>query len=171
MGRKTVSKAYAELTAAEKGPFGCTPCEEDQVDVRLSNGLGFRACGAVAQRVKAALEQSLVDGQKIAGVVGYRPQVSKGEMDALGNRTVLSNHSFGVAFDLSEEHNGLYNHCPHWGPGCALAKGGPYNPGGDPLSLTETSPAVRRMKEAGFDWGGLLPGRQKDFMHFSPNGY
>ena len=83
----------------------------------------------------------------------------------------LSNHSFGVAFDLNEEQNGLYNDCPRWGPSCVLAKGGAYRPGADPLSLTESSPATRRMKEAGFDWGGLLPGRQKDFMHFSPSGY
>jgi hypothetical protein len=171
MGRRAVSKPYAELSPEERGPLGCTPCEEDQVEVRLSGGLTFRACRAVAARVRAALEASLADGQRLVSVVGYRPQVSKGATDERGNRTQLSNHSFGVAFDLNEGANGLYNACPRWSPGCALAKGGPYRPGADVLSLTEESPAVRRMKEAGFDWGGLLPGRQKDFMHFSPNGY
>jgi hypothetical protein len=168
--RKVVAKPYAELSAAEKGPLGCTPCEEDQAAVRLSDGLSFRACRAVAERVRAALEQSLADGQKLVSVVGYRPQVSKGALDGLGNRTALSNHSFGVAFDLNEDANGLYSDCPRWGSGCARTKGGPYRPG-EPLSLTESSPAVVRLKQAGFGWGGLLPGRQKDFMHFSPNGY
>jgi hypothetical protein len=170
LGRRAVAKPYSELTAEEKGPLGCTPCEEDQVEVRLSDGLRFRACRVVAARVRAALEASLADGQRLVGVVGYRPQVSKGAADAQGNRTLLSNHSFGVAFDLNEDFNGLYDRCPTWGPGCVLIKDGPYRPGSE-LSLTEASPAVRRMKEAGFDWGGLLPGKQKDFMHFSPNGY
>ncbi len=168
--RRAVDKLYDELSPEEKGPLGCTPCEEDQVRVTLSDGLSFRACRAAADRVRAALEQSLADGQKLVSVVGYRPQVSKGAMDGLGNRTALSNHSFGVAFDLNEDHNGLYNECRRWGPECRLAKGGPYRPG-EPLSLTEASPAVKRMAQAGFSWGGLLPGRQKDFMHFSPNGY
>jgi hypothetical protein len=164
-----VDKPYAELSASEKGPFGCTPCEEDQVDVTLSDGLRFRACRIAAERVRDALERSLSDGQRLVSVIGYRPQVSKGDMDGLGNRTRLSNHSFGVAFDLNEAYNGLYNDCPRWGPGCVLAKGGPYRPG-EALSLTPASPAVKRLKSAGFVWGGALAGRQKDFMHFSPGG-
>lgn len=169
--RRKVSKAYSELTPAEKGPLGCTPCVEDQVEVALSNGLKFQVCKKAAEPVKKALEAALSKGQKIVSVVGYRAQMSKGDVDKDGNRTVLSNHAFGTAVDLNEEHNGLYENCIAWGPKCRLRKGGRYRPGTDPLSLTEESPAMAEMKAAGFEWGGKIEGRQKDFMHFSPTGY
>jgi hypothetical protein len=168
---RSVSKPYGELTRSEKGPLGCTPCEEDQADIVLSNGVGFKACRKAGPAIKTALDAALAKGQKIVSVVAYRPQVSKGPADASGNRTELSNHSFGAAVDLNEEHNGLYDNCPAWSKKCALRKGGAYRPGADPLSLSKESPAVVEMKKAGFLWGGEIEGRQKDFMHFSPTGY
>jgi hypothetical protein len=169
LSRRTVNKPYGRLTEAEKGPLGCTPCAEDQVDVQLSNGLEFKSCWAVAEKIRLVLEDSLREGQRIVSVVGYRPQMSRGSLDRQGNRTGLSNHSFGVALDLNEDYNGLYNDCLEWGRRCVLAKGGPYRPGHE-LSLTGDSPVVKRMGAAGFRWGGRLAGRQKDFMHFSPTG-
>lgn len=168
--RKEVAKPYAELTEREKGPLGCTPCEEDQEEVRLSNGLKFKVCRQASGAVRRALEAALSQGQRIVSVVGYRPQVSRGPVDGQGNRTQLSNHSFGVAVDLNEEHNGLYERCPVWSPACRLRKGGPYRPGSDPLSLTPEGPAVAELGKEGFRWGGVLEGQQKDFMHFSSSG-
>jgi hypothetical protein len=168
--RKEVVKPYAELTAKEQGPLGCTPCEEDQESILLSNGLKFKACRQASGAVRRALEAALSKGQRIVSIVGYRPQVSRGPVDPQGNRTELSNHSFGVAVDLNEEHNGLYERCPVWSPDCRLRKGGPYRPGTDPLSLTPDGPAVTELKKEGFLWGGLLEGLQKDFMHFSTAG-
>lgn len=167
---RKVAKPYSQLTAQEKGPLSCTPCEADQVPVKLSNGLEFQACRFVADKVRGALEASLSRGQKIISVVGYRAQMSKGPADQDGNRTELSNHAFGVALDVNESANGLYNRCFSWSPGCVLGKGGPYRPGTE-LSLTEKSPVVEEMRKIGYDWGGKIAGRQKDFMHFSPSGY
>jgi len=169
--RGSVSKPYAELTDKEKGPLGCTPCAEDQAEVALSNGIKFTACRKAGDAIKRALEASLAQGQPIRSVVGYRPQVSRGPADRKGDRTELSNHSFGAAVDVNEEHNGLYENCLAWSKTCALRKGGPYRPGADPMSLTDGSPAVSELKKAGFLWGGRIAGRQKDFMHFSPTGY
>ncbi|MBI5243751.1 MAG: M15 family metallopeptidase [Elusimicrobia bacterium] len=97
--------------------------------------------------------------------------MSRGPTDGRGNRTEISNHSFGAAVDLNEENNGLYEKCFAWSKKCALRKGGRYRPGEDPLSLREESPAVVELKKAGFLWGGRIAGNQKDFMHFSPTGY
>jgi len=168
---RTVSKPYSELTRAEKGPLGCTPCEEDQAEITLSNGSQFTACRKAGPAIKTALEAALAKGQRIVSAVGYRPQVSKGPADKAGNRTELSNHAFGAAVDLNEEHNGLYENCIAWSRKCRLRKGGIYRPGADPLSLSKDSPAVVEMRKAGFSWGGEIEGRQKDFMHFSPTGY
>ena len=166
---RIVAKPYAQLTAKEKGPLGCTPCEEDQVPVQLSNGLRLRACRLVSDQIHGALEAALARGQKIVSVVGYRAQMSKGAADKNGDRTELSNHAFGVAVDVNEDSNGLYNECILWSPKCVLGKGGKYEPGSE-LSLTEKSPVVGEMKKIGYDWGGKIAGRQKDFMHFSPSG-
>ena len=167
---RSVAKPYSQLTDQEKGPLGCTPCEEDQAPVKLSNGLEFRACRRAADKIREVLEAALARGQKIVSVVGYRAQMSKGIADKSGNRTELSNHAFGVAVDVNEGYNGLYNDCVAWSPQCVLGKGGRYRPGSE-LSLTEESPVVQEMKKAGFGWGGKIAGRQKDFMHFSPTGY
>jgi hypothetical protein len=165
-----VDKPYGELEPREKSREGCTPCEEDQETIVLSSGLKFRACRVMASRLKGAMELALAKGQAIKTVVGYRAQMSRGQVDRDGNRTELSNHAFGVAVDINEEFNGLYSNCPHWSPTCELTKGGAYSPG-KPLSLVAESPIVVALGKAGFRWGGEIAGRQKDFMHFSPSGY
>jgi hypothetical protein len=166
-----VAKPRSELAPGEIGPFGCTPCEEDQEEFALSNGLKFKACSKIGGPLREALDAALARGQRIESVLGYRAQRSKGAPDRRGDRTELSNHAFGTAVDVNEEHNGLYENCLRWSGKCRLRKGGPYRPGADPLSLSRESPVVEQLRRAGFSWGGLIEGRQKDFMHFSPSGY
>jgi hypothetical protein len=168
--RRVVEKDRADLSAEERGPLGCTPCREDQAEVSLGNGLRFLACAALAPRLREALDRALAQGAEIRTLVGYRPQMSRGPVDARGNRTQLSNHSFGAAIDVNEMRNGLYDDCLVWSSACRLLKGGPYRPG-ETGSITADSPVVIELEVAGFKWGGRIAGRQKDFMHFSPTGY
>lgn len=165
-----VRKPKSALTEAELGPKGCTPCEEDQVERHLQNGLPFTACAAVADNLLHALDQALAQGAIIESVSVYRPVLSRGPLDAAGRRTVLSDHAFGVAVDLNAEHNGLYDNCPAFSDSCLLIRGGPWKPGEDPLSITDQSPFVRLLGELGWAWGGQMDGKQKDFMHFAPSG-
>lgn len=96
--------------------------------------------------------------------------MTKGDVDALGHRTRFSNHSFGIAIDINEQQNGLYDRCIRFGPACRLRRGGVWNPD-QAGSLTRDSPVVKALGQIGLKWGGAIEGRQKDFMHFSPSGY
>jgi hypothetical protein len=96
--------------------------------------------------------------------------MTKGPVDSAGNRTRFSYHSYGIALDINEDHNGLYENCVRFGPRCRLRRGGQWDPR-QPLSLTQDHPLVRALKRMGFKWGGEIAGKQKDFMHFSPYGY
>jgi len=165
-----VEKRRSELTSSERGPFGCTPCEEDQVHIKLSNGIRYQLCKKVAGPVTDALEEALKQGATINKVVGYRPSMSRGPLNPSGERTRLSNHAFGVAVDINPNHNGLYGSCLVWGPKCKLLKGGPWNPD-VPLSLQPGHPVLTALLKSGLRWGGSIKGNQKDMMHFSPSGY
>lgn len=165
-----VRKTYEELTAKERGPDGCTVCEADQVKVTLSNGISFLTCQRYAGLFVSALNKILSSGRKIESVVSYRPSISKGEADAKGLRTQFSHHAFGAAIDLNENHNGLYTNCLNWNPGCHLIKGGAYRPE-SPESIRDQDEFVTHFKGIGFQWGGKILGKQKDFMHFSLDGY
>lgn len=166
-----VSKWKKDLSKEEIGAFGCTPCREDQKIVQLSNGLSFEACSKVADQFKEVIEKAIKQNTPIITILGYRASKSKGPADERGYRTQLSNHAFGVSLDVNENFNGLYNNCIQWGPQCVLGKGGPYRPHQDPRSLTEDSLIVKEMLKIGFKWGGKIEGVQKDFMHFSVDGY
>ena len=168
--RKRIDKPKSELRPEEIDEWGCTPCIEDQVSVTLSNGVSFQMCTRLAEPVREALEKVLESGLPIDTVVGYRPSMSKGPVDARQNRTQLSNHAFGSALDINEAHNGLYTHCLRWSPSCRLIRGGPWQPG-SAHSLTADHPVVREMMAIGFLWGGEIQGIQKDMMHFSKSGY
>lgn len=149
---------------------GCTICEEDQVRVRLINGVYFKACRLIAKDVEKVLNNSIKNGFVIREVIGYRPQMSRGKLDSFGNRTKLSNHSFGSAIDINPKHNGLYDRCVKWSRGCRLRMGGPWQPETDQLSIPSDGELVKSFQRIGFLWGGRLKGRQKDFMHFSLRG-
>ncbi len=165
----TVDKSRSELTDAEQGPMGCTPCEQDQATVRVDAELELTLCKAALSVVMPALAEARRAGAVIRTLEGYRPSYSKGAPNAQGERTQLSNHAFGVAIDVNAEWNGLYDHCLAWGPGCRLIKGGAWQPG-SPEGLHAEHPLVVALERAGWAWSGRLEGLQKDFMHLSATG-
>lgn len=128
-------------------------------------------CKLIAPQVKGAFLELQRRGAQIKSVVAYRVGRSRGNIDSNGNRSGFSNHSYGVALDINAEHNGLYTQCERFGPHCVLSRGGVWQPGNDPYSLSSTSDIVRVFKANGLKWGGEIAGQQKDFMHFSPSGY
>lgn len=167
-GPYLVKKWKKDLSETEKGPYGCTICEEDQVEMSLPNGIKFTACKKVAHIFADILSSK---DFPVVTILGYRPSKSRGPVDSQGKRTIFSSHAFGVSADINEDYNGLYSNCIQWGPECVLIKGGPYLPGLEARSLTDKASIVTRFEGAGFFWGGLIAGQQKDFMHFSPDGY
>lgn len=168
---RTVRRPYSELEASEvHAATGCTVCEEDQVEIALPGVPPFRVCRHLEHDVRFALISALERGEAIFSVQGYRVGMTRGDVDADGNRTRFSNHSFGIAIDINEQQNGLYDRCIVFGPNCRLRKGGAWQPG-RPGSLDRDSPIVRAFERIGLKWGGEIEGRQKDFMHFSPSGY
>lgn len=168
---RSLRRVHVEIDAAEapRDADGCSPCAEEQVALQVA-GQQLSLCRAVAAPLRGALEAAVAGGFRVERLVGWRPQMSRGPVDANGDRTQLSNHAFGAAVDVNEGQNGLYDACPAWGPGCALRKGGPWRPGADPRSILREGLLVRAMAAAGFAWGGELAGKQKDFMHFSRSG-
>jgi hypothetical protein len=165
-----VTKNFSDLKKNEVGAFNCSVCIEDQIEVTLQSGLRFKVCKYIADDVKAVIEASISEGFIIKEVLGYNPQMSKGDLDSRGFRTQLSNHSFGVAIDINRKFNGLYENCLQWGPSCRLIQGGAWSKRHQ-LSIKSGSKLVKFMGEIGLSWGGTIKGKQKDFMHFSPSGY
>lgn len=168
-GPFTIRKPVSALAPFERDPSGCTICKSDQTEIILSNGVKFEACKRQAGKFQSLLEKALKEGVKIDTVVGYRPSMSKGPLDQRGRRTEFSRHAFGIAIDINEDQNGLYDQCLKWGPSCRLIKGGVYLPGKS-ASFTSDSVLVNIFKSNGLKWGGEINGFQKDFMHFSPDG-
>lgn len=169
---RNVVKDYATLASDERDEqSGCSVCLEDQQVIRLEGLAEFSVCKRYARLVQESLQQLLWQGEKINSVIGYRVGRTRGDIDANGNRSGFSNHSFGVAIDINTRHNGLYENCLKFGAQCKLLHGGPWRPGQDQFSLHQDGNIVNALKNAGFKWGGEIAGKQKDFMHFSPSGY
>jgi D-alanyl-D-alanine carboxypeptidase len=167
-----VAKDYSELSPEERDKqSGCSVCAEDQQAIKLDGLPVFSVCKKYAAVVHDVLEKLIWQGEKIYSVIGYRVGRTRGDLDAQGNRSGFSNHSYGVAIDINTEHNGLYGNCVRFGPQCQLLRAGPWRPGGDPYSLQQNGSIVKTLKQAGFKWGGEIEGQQKDFMHFSLTGY
>ncbi len=167
-----VEKDYAELSPDERDEqSGCTVCAEDQTAIKVAGVPEFSVCRRYAQVVQDTLEKLVRQGERIYSVIGYRVGRTRGDLDAQGNRTGFSNHSFGIAIDINPDHNGLYGNCISFGPHCTLLRAGPWRPGDDSYSLQRDGSTVIAFKEAGFKWGGEIEGLQKDFMHFSLTGY
>jgi len=150
---------------------GCTVCSEDQVEINILNLQPFKVCKKLAPEIRNTLERLLLNGESIYEVVGYRVGKTRGDVDANGNRTRFSNHSFGIAIDINPKQNGLYTNCIAFDSQCRLIKGGPWRPDLSPLSLRPDGKTVSAMRSLGLKWGGEIKGRQKDFMHFSVSGY
>ena len=169
---RRVEKPYAELEPYEvDAATGCTVCEQDQIEINLSELPPFKICRVFAEPLRRVLRGLIDSGAPIEQVTGYRVGMTRGNADADGNRTQFSNHSFGIALDINSEQNGLYDHCIQYGFSCRLIMGGLWRPGEDGRSLTANGETVNALKALGFKWGGEIAGRQKDFMHFSPTGY
>jgi hypothetical protein len=168
---KSVEHSYSDLRQEEIDPAtGCTVCSEDQELIKLPSLPPFSVCFKLAPKVKFVLRDMLKRGALIRTVVGYHVIKSRGPVDGNGNRTGFSNHSFGTAIDINPELNGLYDSCIEFGPQCRLLRGGEWRPG-TPGTLDKNSEIVSLFKQAGFQWGGEIAGKQKDFMHFSLTGY
>ncbi len=171
VNRQWIEHPYSQLKPHEIDSLtGCTVCEQDQVTIRLDGIAPFKVCHVLAAEVKQILQQQLAQGIYLNKVAGYRVGMTKGSLDASGNRTRFSYHSFGIALDINEQHNGLYDNCLSFGPQCRLRRGGRWDPR-QPGSLRRDHPLVRAFKRMGLKWGGEIAGKQKDFMHFSPYGY
>ncbi|GJL93467.1 M15 family metallopeptidase [Hyphococcus sp.] len=165
-----VEKPYAALSDDERdGLTGCSICREDQVEIVLPGVEPFQVCKAVADDVETALRRAMDAGFKIDTVTGYRAGRSKGVLDAQGRRTEYSNHAFGLAIDVNAETNGLYDRCTEFSRACRLIRGGEWRPSA-PVGISPDTPFYEEMRAMGWQWGGELSGRQKDFMHFSPSG-
>jgi hypothetical protein len=168
---KVVKHNYNSLSKKEiDQDTGCTVCEEDQELIKIPSIPSFKICRHLAEDIRNALMQLSHEGEPIFKVTGYRTGMTRGPVDNRGNRTQFSNHSFGIALDINEAQNGLYDQCLEFSPECRLRKGGKWIPG-TIGTLTLDSRIVKMMKKIGFKWGGEIKGRQKDFMHFSPTGY
>lgn len=165
-----IQKPYVDLLPTEIGPLGCTPCQEDQTEILLIDKNKLTICKKIATKIQNAINTAIIKGLKITSLKGYHPQMSRGKIMPNGDRTELSNHSFGVALDVNPEHNGLYDQCVEWGPQCRLLMGGRYNPNSKD-AIKSSDHIVMELKLIGLEWGGKIAGKQKDFMHFSPTGY
>ncbi len=165
-----VEKPYTALRDDERdAATGCSLCREDQVAIVLPGVAPFQVCKAVADDVETALRRAMDAGFKIETITGYRVGRSKGVLDADGRRTEYSNHSFGLAIDVNAGANGLYDRYTEFSGACRLIRGGewrPFETGG----ISPDTPLYEELVGIGWQWGGELSGRQKDFMHFSLSG-
>ncbi len=171
VNHRVVQKPYAEISASEVDAYtGCSVCERDQREINIPPLKPFKLCRILAPQVEAVLRQLLADGESINSVTGYRVGLTRGPVDANGLRTRFSNHAFGIALDINPESNGLYDNCIEFGETCRLIRGGAWLPG-QRGSITGEGAIVGALERIGLRWGGEIVGRQKDFMHFSPQGY
>ncbi len=168
---KQVVIPYRQLSKQQIDPLtGCSVCREDQEWINVGQLKPVLVCRRLASDLEKTLNQLLQSGQPIFKLVAYRVGMSRGPLDENGNRTQFSNHSFGIAIDINDEQNGLYDQCIEWSDKCRLIKGGNWEPR-QVGSLTWDHPIVIQLKKLGLKWGGEIQGKQKDFMHFSPTGY
>jgi len=171
VNRRKISHRHDKLGSEEVHPAtGCTVCMEDQVAISIPGLEKFYLCHLIADEVQTALEQLIFEGAVIDHVTGYRVGMTKGPVDSFGNRKRFSYHSYGIAIDINEQQNGLYDRCLQFDEQCRLRRGGRWNPH-QRGSLTRDSAIVTALERIGLKWGGNILGNQKDFMHFSPTGY
>lgn len=169
--RKTVRHSYSNLSQEEvDATTGCTVCQEDQIEIKLPGLKSFLVCKLLANDVEQILLGLITQGEFINEITGYRVGMTRGKTDNEQNRTRFSNHSYGIALDINAQQNGLYDQCITFSSACRLIRGGPWKPGYQG-SITREGGIVRQMEQLGLRWGGLIAGKQKDFMHFSPSGY
>lgn len=171
INKKIISKSKSSLTKEEIGSVaGCSVCEEDQVEIKISNIHPFKMCKVFKDRILSVIKNAANNGFPLYSISGYRVGKTKGPLDSKGIRTEFSHHSYGTAIDFNAEINGLYDQCIEFNAHCRLIRGGIYDPRKNG-AITKQSILYQSMIRAGFKWGGEIKGKQKDFMHFSLNGY
>lgn len=169
---QSIKKSYSLLDADEvDAKTGCSVCAEDQRWIKVGTLDPVKVCKVFAGQLEATLNQAIDKGFPISTLVGYRVGRTRGDVDPEGKRTRFSNHSFGIAVDVNASSNGLYENCLKFGQQCVLRRGGKWQPEINRESISVDSFLVNAMRNSGFKWGGLINGNQKDFMHFSPEGY
>jgi len=125
-----VSHSYSALERHEIDlKTQCTVCEEDQEWIDVGDIPRFRICKVLAPNIRKVLSNAYDSGFTFNKVIGYRVGMTRGEIDENGNRTQFSNHSFGIAIDINEDQNGLYDQCIEFSDNCRLRKGGHWRPG------------------------------------------
>ena len=168
---QAVRHARSEMSAIETDKeSGCTVCSEDQESIDVPPIPQFSLCYKLAPLVRFVLKDLVAKGAPIHTVIGYHVVKSSEDTYTSGNRSEFGNHSYGTAFDINPEQNGLYDNCVKFGPECRLVRGGPWKPG-TPGTIVKDGAIVKKLDETGFVWGGEIEGKQKDFMHFSLTGY
>jgi hypothetical protein len=168
--KQLVRHARSEMAADETDKeTGCTVCSEDQEVIDVPPIPQFSLCYKLAPLMRFVLKDFVAKGAPIHTVVGYHVIKSRGDTDPVGNRTEFSNHSYGTAFDINPDQNGLYDNCVKFGPECKLVRGGLWKPG-TPGTLEKDGMIEKKLDDVGFVWGGGIEGNQKDFMHFSLTG-
>jgi len=167
VNHRQVIKPYSELNREEKGSIsGCTLCEEDQVEIKISEVPPFKICKIYENQIEEIILKAKEDHFPFYSIIAYRVGKSLGPIDFEGKRTKYSQHSYGLAIDFNSKLNGMYNSCVSFNSKCKLIHGGNYEPD-RPGAITSESKMGKALQQLGFNWGGHLVGRQKDFMHFS----
>lgn len=183
VNRKNIRKSYSAVRKEERSPDDprCTLCLEDQVEVAVAGVKPVRVCWVYAASVQKALDEVVASGFKVEQLDGYRAGKTRGPL-VDGLRTVWSNHSFGTAIDINKHRNGIFTNCKLAGDDltpknvaekCRKTGGGAWDPERHPnLTITREGGVYRALTQSvGWKWGGEIPGRLKDFMHFSITGF
>ncbi len=179
IGHRLVTKPRSELGADERDPNDdrCTVCREDQALVEIPGVKPFRVCRHYQAQLTEALKTAQAKGFRLETVVGYRVGRTRGRV-VKNRRTVFSNHSYGTAVDINSKQNGMYRRCKLKSPAlgakdvdrCKLGMGGAWDPKRRPKRTIVRGGPLHAAFAPFWKWGGDLPGRLKDFMHFSLTG-
>ena len=162
---RRISKPYSEVTDIERDPNEprCSTCFEDQVEVKVPGAPPVTVCWVYADRVEQALKKIVDSGTfQIKDLTGYRVGKTRGAIQH-GQRSAMSNHSFGTAIDINRNSNGLYR-------GRKRRMGGHWDPKRNPDTTIVPNGIVYQEFSQFWKWGGELKGSLKDYMHFSITG-
>jgi len=82
----------------------------------LAHSLLWALCKYLAPDVKRVLEEFISTVERVSWTCG--------EADVSGSRTQFSHHSYGIALDINEAYNRLYENCIEHGSACVLRRDG-----------------------------------------------
>jgi len=97
---RAIVKDYSQLSPDERDEqSGCSVCAEDQETIRINGIPEFSVCRKYAPAIRDSIITLIRQGEKISSVIGYRVGRTRGDLDAEGNRSGFSNHSYGIAIE------------------------------------------------------------------------